>query len=412
MAPQEDTLKEEMQKAYSLVRIELRDEETPEHQVTKRTNLVGGERAGEPRTTPAASITQGGIAAGGGGERAGESRTTPAASITQGGIAAGGELGEEERNKLLKEDEARARQVYDPLKKEYDERRRRVTDLAECARVTLPKPLSIRREAEIELRREIHDRTYQEFRKEQCDSKGEQESNMTSQEKKGLESLVQRMKKENLIIMKTDKSGKLCVTSEEAYKEMGKVHVEGDPIINREKIRELDRIMNDHSTAWCSMWGTGVNHQQEDRVQQSKTSTGENRAKLYLAYKDHKKEPFKTRPIGTACTSNTRAYANSVSDFLESLASSEENKYEVISTEDLLHHLMLHNREVEKKDTEMEKQKEKRWNCWEEKLWEKTCENCHSQENSPTRTAARNEDEESTEEEGIDKIIKNIIEEI
>ena len=133
---------------------------------------------------------------------------------------------------------------------------------------------------------------------------------------------MKRMKKENLVIMKTDKSGKLCATSEQMYKEMGEVHVKEDKVINRVKIREIDKIMNEHSTAWCSIWGTGQNHQQEERIVQSKTSKGENRAKLYLAYKDHKKEQLKTRPIGTACTSNTRAFANSVSDFLEAIADS------------------------------------------------------------------------------------------
>ena len=47
-----------------------------------------------------------------------------------------------------------------------------------------------------------------------------------------------------------------------------------------------------------NIWGTGRNHEQEDRIIQSKTSKSENRARLYLAYKDHKKEPEKTRPIG------------------------------------------------------------------------------------------------------------------
>ena len=142
--------------------------------------------------------------------------------------------------------------------------------------------------------------------------------------------LVKRMKKENLIIMRTDKSGKLCVTSEEKYLEMGKEHVEADKVINREKIRETDKVMNEHSAAWCSIWRTGTNHEHQDRVVQSKTSKSENRAKLYLAYKDHKKERHKTRPIGTACSSNTRAFANSVSELLESVANCETKKFEVI----------------------------------------------------------------------------------
>ena len=54
--------------------------------------------------------------------------------------------------------------MYDPIEKSYDERRRRATDLAECNRVVLPKPLSVVREAEIETRRNIHDQIYQKYR--------------------------------------------------------------------------------------------------------------------------------------------------------------------------------------------------------------------------------------------------------
>ena len=43
--------------------------------------------------------------------------------------------------------EARSRQVFNPVDKEYDERKRRVTDLKECNRVTLPKPLPASEEA-------------------------------------------------------------------------------------------------------------------------------------------------------------------------------------------------------------------------------------------------------------------------
>ena len=88
----------------------------------------------------------------------------------------------------------------------------------------------------------------------------------------------------------------------------------------------------------------------------SKTSRSENRANLYLTHKDHKKEKEKTRPIGTANSSNTRAYANSISDLLESKANGgeEENRYEVISSEDLLHHTKESNRRVREQRVDVE----------------------------------------------------------
>ena len=355
----EDTLKHEMEKAYSLVRMELRDEEeevpTAEYKVNNtETNIAG--KADEE---------------------------------------------EEERKRASKEEEAKSRQVYDPIEDEYDERRRRATDLVECARVTLPRPLSVKREAEIEMRREIHNRVFQEYRKEHCSKEGDQESNLDEEERKGLKSLQTRIKKENLIIMKTDKSGKLCATTEEQYEKMGREHVKEDTVVERDKIQETDKVMNEHSSAWCSMWRTGRNHDQEDRIVASKTSKSENRAKLYLSYKDHKKEEFKTRPIGTACSSNTRAFANSVSDLLESIANSEVKKYEVISTEDLLHHVWLYNRGLLERKISLRASKERRWKCFKERLWEKRCEKCES-----------SREEEKDENPELRSIVEIIVEEV
>ena len=63
----------------------------------------------------------------------------------------------------------------------YDARKRRVTDLKECARVTLPKPLTVTEEAKIELRREIYRKKYSEH-KEVKTKNGEQISNLTPAE--------------------------------------------------------------------------------------------------------------------------------------------------------------------------------------------------------------------------------------
>ena len=79
----------------------------------------------------------------------------------------------------MNEEEARTRQIFCPLVKRYDERNRRVTDLVECSRVTLPKPISVEREAQIEMRRMIHEKIYQEFRREKCDENGDQEPNLS-----------------------------------------------------------------------------------------------------------------------------------------------------------------------------------------------------------------------------------------
>ena len=85
----EKGLDEEMEKAYAKIRMELRDEEKDE---------------GEPE------------------EKTEQERET-----------------EREKEKVEREEMARTRQIYDPETNTYDDRKRRVTDLAECSRVILPK---------------------------------------------------------------------------------------------------------------------------------------------------------------------------------------------------------------------------------------------------------------------------------
>ena len=61
----------------------------------------------------------------------------------------------EEEQERLDELDAQCRQIFDPVEKTFDDRKRRVTDLKECSRVTLPKPLKERDEALIEIRRGV-----------------------------------------------------------------------------------------------------------------------------------------------------------------------------------------------------------------------------------------------------------------
>ena len=372
---QENTIREDMEKAYSLVRMELREEDEDNKDEEKTRRMEESDTASFK--TP-------------------EERSEDAAK--------------QEKLRKEKEEAAKTRQVYDPIEKRYDERRRRVTDLAECSRVTLPKPLSIQREAEIETRRNIHERIYQEYRKERCNNRGEQESNMTWEEKTGLKSLMRRVSKGELLIMKTDKSGKMSVTTREKYLEMGREHVGNDKEVERTKIIETDKVLNEHSAAWCSIWSTGKDHEHQDRVLHSKTSRSENRANLYLTYKDHKKEKEKTRPIGTANSSNTRAFANSISDLLESIANGgeEEKKYEVISSEDLLHHTKESNRRVREQRADVEEREKMKKSCWECKVWRRGCRICKdNRENNKYMEA-----EELTSRSTITEILDEIMSEV
>ena len=97
---------------------------------------------------------------------------------------------DEEFCKEMEKDDARSFQVYDPKTRTFDDRNRRATDFQECSRITLPKPLSTKHEANIEIRRSNNKKIYDGYRTEVCNKKGEVKRNLTPEEKNGLRSLL------------------------------------------------------------------------------------------------------------------------------------------------------------------------------------------------------------------------------
>ena len=314
---------------------------------------------------------------------------------------------EEEKKKYKEQEEremedARNRQVYNPETREYDERRWRVTDMQECTRIHLPKPLEVKKEAEIEMRREAHARVSRQYREKFCDEKGEQETNLTAQEKRGLKSLEKRKNEGEIVVTLTDKSTKFCVMKREDYLALGEAHVGKDKEISREEMVKREKILNSHALSWCRMWGTGENHGHTDRVRASKVTNSGNKAELYLSYKDHKSEPGKTRPIATGCSSNTLALSNSVSTLVEALANAEETKREVISTEDMIYNTKIHNQEVMSMREEYNRKKVKKLRCQRIHPTDRRVEAEHPTEghNEPEEVTCRKEivsEEEPTE---------------
>ena len=98
------------------------------------------------------------------------------------------DISEEEEEKLI-EIEAKSRQIFDPLTKSFDYRKKKVTDMKENARVTLPRPLGPLDEASIEIRREVQLKIMREHREKFCTEKGAQPSNLSKAEASGLKSL-------------------------------------------------------------------------------------------------------------------------------------------------------------------------------------------------------------------------------
>ena len=131
---------------------------------------------------------------------------------------------------------------------------------------------------------------YNNYRTEHCNKRGEQKSNLTEEEEKGLKELQKRIKEKEIVILKTDKTGKFCVMGREQYREVGEKLIEGDMEISRKEIRRREQILNSHSAMWCKFSNMGEDHGHKDRILESKQTKSENLANMYIPAKDHKVE--------------------------------------------------------------------------------------------------------------------------
>ena len=147
---------------------------------------------------------------------------------------------------------ARTEMVYDPVEKEYDARKMKVTNLAENTRITLPKPLLPTQEAEIEIRRKEYMKVFERYKREET-IKGKQESNMTEKEERGLKSIKKRIESGEIVILKTDKSSKLAVMNTDEYLEMGRGTRTKDRKVDRKEIIEREKKLNEHTEMWVRM---------------------------------------------------------------------------------------------------------------------------------------------------------------
>ena len=102
----------------------------------------------------------------------------------------------------------------------------------------------------MEMRREVHERTCEEYRKENCDKKGKQEINLTKEEMRGVKKLEKRKQEGEIVILMTDKSSKMCAVKINEYLELGEVHVGKDIVIDRDEVGRREKFLNNHSLSW------------------------------------------------------------------------------------------------------------------------------------------------------------------
>jgi hypothetical protein len=130
-----------------------------------------------------------------------------------------------------------------------DMRSLRPTDLPFNKRVYLPEPLPKEEETKLqEIKQELLHATKQyisEGRTKKL-ARSKKYCNLSEEEKAGLESL----KKKDIVISQTDKSGRFSVDSKDNYIEACKPHYQNDLEVSEEEHLKAQKDINAHATMW------------------------------------------------------------------------------------------------------------------------------------------------------------------
>ena len=117
--------------------------------------------------------------------------------------------------------------------------------MKENSKVSLPKPCDQFVESSLEMIRKNIMKTFiNNYKKMACNEKGEQPSNLSRNEQRGLRKLQKRIANHEIIILKTDKSGKLTVIDRDEYLKMGILKCKEDREVYREEHKAIEKRIN------------------------------------------------------------------------------------------------------------------------------------------------------------------------
>ena len=183
-----------------------------------------------------------------------------------------------------------------------------------------------------------------------------------------LRKLQKRIRNKEIVVLKTDKSGKLTVMKRKEYEKMGLENSENDQKIDRKELRTIEKRLNDQVRFWTRILNTGKNHDHMDRIMTSKICESENVAPKYFMAKDHKIEGG-FRPVVSGCNSDTLGLSNTLSEVIESVCMAIESPYEVVSSEDMLARVNKCNESIrEKLKADQSSKVEANENFWDEHI--------------------------------------------
>jgi hypothetical protein len=250
--------------------------------------------------------------------------------------------------------EAETRNPYDEVVRIYDVRKKNIRDIKQNPRITLPRALTGPEEAVIACVKQDMSEIYREYVAKNCDEKGRiTKPNLSSKELRGLRSLLKRIQNREVMVIPSDKSGKLTVVSWDLYIQNMQKIIGDDKAVGWSEVGPTQARMNGHCSMWLKMTSMGSDWDQAQRIREALLRYGECVPPLYGLVKDHKPEgsfdpvfgpPY--RPVCGASFGPNSALSDVLSEWIDVLADEMSGGCEVRATEELSYHFETANKQL------------------------------------------------------------------
>ena len=157
--------------------------------------------------------------------------------------------------------------VHDESESRLQFEKQRVTDLPTCRRINIPNPRDEKTEVVLANIKARSLKATEEYITKYCDNRGNiLDSNVSSDERKAMKSLSDRVNNGEIVIMATDKSGKLACESKQKYIESMEPHVKNDETLSLGMRNKIENSMNGHCLQLGRIIKMGYTHNHWDRI--------------------------------------------------------------------------------------------------------------------------------------------------
>ena len=240
---------------------------------------------------------------------------------------------------------------HDQRSKTIDFRKFRSTDLPFNSRIIVPPPLDNETEIALQnLKRNLNQCTERYVKS----AGNHATTNLTPEQQKGLESLVEKKKKKEIVIFETDKSKRFACDTTDNYKLLGETHVSNDEVVTIAETKRFEKEINAHTEMWLRILNAGAKTGHYDRIKTSMKTKNNPPAPLSILRKDHKQfENPVIGPPGRPVCGGDVSYNKKLSHLMSMLLTDVYvgEKTVCASTEELLAEVEIINNEGELDNT-------------------------------------------------------------